>query len=145
MAFDPTTPLVQQGQTRTDMYHVNDTGMEPLSAEVGPPTWQAITPFTGCLVGTFSLPTGSDAVEPRTININQFACQPEMNYRFSITNDDLVAGQSCTSDKFRRVENQIFMLTLEEGPEYKAFGISIEGSGHDDGLWKHLVLMFSGI
>ena len=87
--YQPSSQYFYSGQKRIDMFAIKGNGSLP-GQRAKHPTWENMTPLMGSLIGTFSLPTDYNITQ--LININQLICQPEMNLRFSITNDDLAAG-----------------------------------------------------
>lgn len=72
---------------RIDMFSI--TG--PLPAN---PTWNNLESLRGSLIGSFSLPIPGtpEASQEKRVFINQLVCQPEIDLRFSITNDSPEAG-----------------------------------------------------
>ncbi len=56
------------------------------------PTYNSVDAATGSLIGTFELPTGSDANQPKLIFINQLVCEPTINLRFGISQYSSSAG-----------------------------------------------------
>lgn len=49
------------------------------------PSWANVGPLIGSLIGTFELPSGSDADQPRLIYINQLVCMNTISLRFGIS------------------------------------------------------------
>ncbi|KAL9101908.1 MAG: hypothetical protein Q9163_002874 [Psora crenata] len=83
-AFDPANLLTSSGNDRIDVYAING----PLPSG---PSWNNVAPITGSQVASFSLP--DDATTGSLITLNSFVCAPQMNFRFSITNDIIAAGE----------------------------------------------------
>ena len=83
--FVPEAQYSSTGEGQINMFKIN--GDIPSA-----PTYNNIQPLTGSLIGTFELPTGSDANMPKLIFINQLVCEPTINLRFAIASWSSQAG-----------------------------------------------------
>ena len=83
--FVPEAGYSSSGQGQIDVHKIN--GNLPPA-----PTYNNIQSITGSLIGTFALPTGSDANSPKLIFINQLVCEPTINLRFGISQYSSQAG-----------------------------------------------------
>ncbi|KAL6713360.1 hypothetical protein ACLMJK_008825 [Lecanora helva] len=83
--FVPEPQYNSTGQNQINVFRINgDIGSAP--------TFNSIEAVTGSLIGTFELPTGSDANSPKLFFINQLVCKPTINLRFGITQYSPEAG-----------------------------------------------------
>ena len=83
--FVPDAQYSSSGKGQIDFFKIN-------GALPNPPTYNTVQPITRSLIGTFELPTGSDASTPKLIFINQLVCEPTINLRFAITQSSSQAG-----------------------------------------------------
>ena len=83
--FQPGTTYSSTGQNQINMFKIN--------GDLPPkPTYNNIAAMTGNLMGTFELPTGSEAAGPKRIFINQLVCESTISLRFGITQSSPEAG-----------------------------------------------------
>ena len=83
--FAPEPEYSSEGEGQINVFKLN--GELPSA-----PTFSNIAAMTGSLIGTFELPSGSDANSPHLTFINQLVCEPTINLRFGITEYSSGAG-----------------------------------------------------
>ncbi len=83
--FVPNAGYSSSGEGRISVFKINgDLGAGP--------TYNSVSAATGNLLGTFELPTGSKAGQPKLIFIDQMGCEPTINLRFGIAQYSSAAG-----------------------------------------------------